>query len=159
MKILLEEYKRFLLLLIKHQVEFILIGGYAVIYYGYARTTGDMDIWLKPDNVNRDKFIKVLTEFGIITEDVEVLKNFDFNSTLAFHIGNEPNKIDFLTKIEGVSFEEANKAKLLFPLEDKQVPIIRYHHLILSKISSNRSKDKADIDELQKINQYRKNKY
>ncbi len=47
MNILLEEYKKFLLLLLKHKVEFILIGGYAVIYYGYSRTTGDMDILVK----------------------------------------------------------------------------------------------------------------
>jgi hypothetical protein len=56
MDIMLEEHKKFLLLLLKHKVEFIVIGGYAVIYYGYERSTSDMDIWLKPTNKNRDKF-------------------------------------------------------------------------------------------------------
>lgn len=157
MNILLEEYKKFLLLLIKHNVEFMLIGGYAVIYYGYARTTGDMDIWLKPDNSNKNKFINALNEYGIIPEDTDILKRIDFETTHAFHIGKEPNKIDFLTKIQGVTYSEADKSKVFFPLKNKQIPIIQYHHLIASKISSGRSKDKADVEELQNINKYRKN--
>jgi hypothetical protein len=56
MDVMLREHKAFLLLLLKYKVEFILIGGYAVIFYGYERTTADMDIWLRPDNKNRDKF-------------------------------------------------------------------------------------------------------
>lgn len=157
MNILLEEYQKFLLLLLKHKVEFILIGGYAVIYYGYARTTGDMDIWLKPDNTNKDKFIKALNKYGIISEDTDMLKCIDFGTTQAFHIGKEPNKIDFLTKIQGVTYTEADKEKVFFPLENEKVPVIQYRHLILSKISSERPKDKADVDELQNINKYRKN--
>ncbi len=157
MNILLEEYKKFLLLLLKHKVEFILIGGYAVIYYGYARTTGDMDIWLKPDNANRNKLIKALNEYGIISEDIDILKRIDFSTTQVFHIGKEPNKIDFLTKIQGVTYAEADKEKVFFPLKNEQIPIIQYRHLIVSKISSGRSKDKADVDELQNINKYRKN--
>jgi hypothetical protein len=56
----LDEHKAILLQLLKYKVDFMLIGGYAVIYHGYGRTTGDMDIWLKPDNENRDKLIPVL---------------------------------------------------------------------------------------------------
>ena len=54
MNIFIKEHREMLLMLIKHKVEFMIIGGYAVIYYGYGRTTNDMDIWLKPDNV-KDK--------------------------------------------------------------------------------------------------------
>jgi len=157
MNILLEEYKKFLLLILKHKVEFILIGGYAVIYYGYARTTGDMDIWLKPDNINKAKFIDALNDYGIIKDDTELLKKIDFTTTQVFHIGKEPNKIDFLTKIQGVTYAEADKEKVFFPLKNEQVPIIQYRHLIISKISSGRGKDKADVDELQHINKYRNN--
>jgi hypothetical protein len=65
MDIFLDEHKEFLLLLLKHEVEFMLIGGYAVIFHGYERTTGDMDIWLKPSNENKEKFIEVLKSYGI----------------------------------------------------------------------------------------------
>ena len=57
MNILIETHKKLLLALIKQNVEFILIGGYAVVYYGYSRATGDIDIWLKPDNHNKSKFL------------------------------------------------------------------------------------------------------
>lgn len=60
MNILLDEHKTALIQLPKSKVDFILIGGYAVIYHGYGRTTGDMYVWLKPDNENRDKLIPAL---------------------------------------------------------------------------------------------------
>ncbi len=113
--------------------------------------------WLKPDNTNRDKFIKALNEYGIISEDTDILKRIDFSTTQVFHIGKEPNKIDFLTKIQGVTYAEADKEKIFFPLKNEHVPIIQYRHLIISKISSGRGKDKADVDELQNINKYRNN--
>jgi hypothetical protein len=57
MNILLEPHKHLLRRLIDFKVDFILIGGYAVNFHGYSRATGDMDVWLKPDNDNRSKFI------------------------------------------------------------------------------------------------------
>lgn len=55
-----------------------------MIYHGYGRTTGDMDVWLKPDNQNRDKLIPVLENFGILPEDVDHIKTIDFAQVLAF---------------------------------------------------------------------------
>jgi len=156
MNILLEAHKNFLLLLLKHKVEFILIGGYAVIYYGYERGTADMDIWLKPDNNNREKFAETLKSYGIIEEDIQKVKKLDFTKINAFHIGKKPNKIDFLTKIVGVNFTEADQKKVYFMLSGKQVPVISYHHLITNKMLSVRLKDKADVEELQKIVMYKK---
>src|SRR5690554_5005960 len=94
----LNEHKKVLLLLIKHQVDFILIGGFAVIYHGYERTTGDMDLWLKPDNENRDRFMDALAEQGISTENLSIVKGMDFSIAQVMHIGEKPNKIDFLTQ-------------------------------------------------------------
>lgn len=156
MDILLPEFKNMLLTMIKNEVDFLLIGGYAVIYYGYERTTGDMDIWLNPDNENRDKLVKAFRDFGIINEDLKALKNVDFTTTNAFFFGKKPRRIDFLTKISGVSYNEAVVKANHFPLGDKQIPIIHYDHLILSKITTGRAQDKADIDILQKINRYKK---
>jgi len=157
MNILLEEYKRLLLLLLKHKVEFILVGGYAVIYYGYARTTGDMDIWLKPDNENKKHFILALRDFGILEDDLNKLQEIDFENAQHFFIGKTPNKIDFMTKLDGVTFSEADRSKNCFPLADQTVPIIQYEHLITNKIMSDRSKDKADVEELKNIMKYKRN--
>ena len=80
MNILLDEHKTILIQLLHAKVEFILIGGYAVIYHGYGRTTGDMDIWLKPDNENRDKLITVMEMQGILKEDIDHIRNTDCGS-------------------------------------------------------------------------------
>ncbi len=151
MDVLLDEHKKILLLLLKHNVDFILIGGYAVIFYGYERTTSDMDIWLKPDNSNKQKLINALRERGILEEDINALSMFDFTTAKAFHIGKAPKKIDFLTKVQGVSYDEANNKKIFFPLKGKQIPIVQYHHLITMKMLTNRLQDKADIEKLQKL--------
>jgi len=158
MDILIPEFKSFLLLLNKHKVHFILIGGYAVIYYGYERNTSDMDLWLEPSNENREKFIDALKEYGISNESLGEIMKLNFTDTLFFYLGQKPKRIDFLTKISGVSFREAfDKAKML-PLKNEFVPIINYHHLILSKISNDRMKDKADVEELQRINKNKNRK-
>jgi len=152
MDILLEEHKRFLLLLLKHEVEFMLIGGYAVIYYGYERGTADMDIWLKPTNENRDKFIDAAMEHGISVETAKALKSMDFESAKVLTIGNRPSQIDFLTKVQGLTYDEADKKKRMFPLKDKFIPIIQYNHLIIMKMITGRPQDKIDVDMLQKLN-------
>jgi hypothetical protein len=154
--ILLEEHQEMLILLVKHDVSFLLIGGYAVIHYGYERTTGDMDIWLKLGNENRDKFINSLRDFGIEDDDLNKLRHTNFNAPIqAIHIGLPPRKIDFLTMVANVNFEEALAAANYFELNQMRIPILHYNHLILSKITSNRLKDKADVEELQRINKYR----
>jgi Nucleotidyl transferase of unknown function (DUF2204) len=155
MDIMLDWHKDFLLLLLKHDVEFILIGGYAVIYYGYERTTADMDIWLRPDNTNRSNFIKALIENGINSQTANALEATDFSKPQVMHIGEKPNHIDFLTKVNGVTFDDAWQKKAMLPLKNKLVPVIQYHHLILTKISTGRLQDKADIEKLQNINRFR----
>jgi len=156
MNILLDEHKTILIQLLHAKVEFILIGGYAVIYHGYGRTTGDMDIWLKPDNENRDKLIPVLEAQRILKEDLDKIRNTDFTQTLAFHIDEPPRRVDFLTKIVGLTFQEANARKVLLPLGNLAVPVLQLDDLIVNKLLSGRAKDKADVEELQKIMRLKK---
>jgi hypothetical protein len=156
MNILLDEHKAILIQLLKSNVDFILIGGYAVIYHGYGRTTGDMDIWLKPDNANRDKLIPVLRSLGILDEDIEQISTMDFNTVLAFHIDEPPKRVDFLTKTVGLTFQEATAKKVFLPLGEFQVPVLNIDDLIVNKLISGRAKDKADVEELQKIMRLKK---
>src|ERR1017187_5242650 len=156
MDIFLDEHKEFLLLLLKHEVEFMLIGGYAVIFYGYERTTGDMDIWLKPTNENKVKFIEVLKSYGINEEHIKAAKEMNFEEAQMMHIGERPKRIDFLTKVYGLTYNEADEKKVLLPLKDQFVPVIDYHHLVIVKMFAGRPQDKADIDILQKIRNNKK---
>lgn len=157
MNILVEEYRELLKALIKYQVNFMLIGGYAVIHYGYDRTTGDLDIWLQTGNDNRNRLVKALKEYGIEDDDIEELQNMDFTNPIpVFFIGKIPRRVDFVTLVSNITFDEAIKEVNHFDLEGKKVPVIHYNHLILTKLSTNRLKDKADIEELERINKFKK---
>ena len=156
MNILIDEHKILLEKLLDNKVNFILVGGLAVVYYGYKRTTGDMDIWLQPSDENKQKLISTLKADGIFEDDIKYLESLDFKNPLAFHIGQEPFKIDFLTNISGVNYDEANSLKNYFQSGDYNIPIIHLNHLIASKISTGRTKDKADVEELQKISRNKK---
>jgi len=156
--ILFEEHQEIIKLLLKHKIDFLLIGGYAVIFHGYRRTTGDMDLWLRPTNENKSRLVTALKKAGFEQDDLEKLNSLDFRQHLVFSIGTEPEKIDFITRINQVSFEEADKDKIISNFEGLQVPVINLRELILSKINTGRKKDEADVEELQKILSYKNRK-
>jgi len=90
-------------------------------------------------------------------ESLEELNKYNFSDVVLFYLGVEPQKMEFLTKISLVDFDEANSRKELCSIEDDFiVPIIHYNDLILSKMNTGRTKDKADIEELQKLNRSKK---
>lgn len=157
MDILTEAHRKLLVDLLDAGIEFLLIGGYAVNYHGYPRFTMDMDIWLKPDNENKLRFVSFLQDQGFSRESIDHLKGLDFNTAQSFHMGELETRIDFLTKISGsVEFNEAYARCSKLPLAGKLVPIIQYEDLIVNKMMSGRPQDKADIDQLQKIRRHRK---
>ena len=151
MNLFLDHHLEFISLLLKHEVEFIVIGGYAVIFHGYHRTTGDVDLWVKPSNENKLKLLNALTAFDVDQSALQELGKHDFEKHLAFHIGNEPEKIEFLTHISGLTYEEADVAKTIADIDDLNIPFLGLHHLVLSKMATGRLRDHADIEELQRI--------
>jgi len=155
MDFLLNKHRELLNLLSKQKVDFMLIGGYSVIYYGYSRGTNDMDIWLKPGNENKSKLILALQKFGINPLDIDKLMKIDFTQTSMFYIGSPPDRIDFLTKDQNVDWDNAIKNVKYLPFENRQIPIVGFNELILMKMATDRLKDKADVEELQKIRKFR----
>ena len=143
---------KLLLALNKHAVAYLIVGGYAVNYHGYRRTTGDIDLWIQPNNDNKTKIIAALAELGIEKEILQQLGEFDFTEHLVFSDGEEPFKIDFITRLSGVEFEAAWLQKIDTHIDNIPVAFIHLNDLILSKISNDRLKDKLDVEELQKIN-------
>ena len=102
MDILIPGFKKMLSLLIKHKVNFMLIGGYAVIYHGYERLTTDMDVWLQPENKNRDQLITALKELGIGEDSLKKLSETNFKEISFFHYGERPQDktdVEMLQKI------------------------------------------------------------
>lgn len=153
MNIFYEEHRLLLQALIQYHVSFMLIGGYAVNYYGYNRTTGDMDIWLKPDNNNKTQLINALNSLNFDLNGLQIIKSWDFTKPQKFHIGieNQPDKTEFMTHISGVSFIDADEIKIFAELDGMRLPIIHINSLKQNKISSGRLKDLVDVEYLDKI--------
>ncbi len=149
--VLYDEHQVVLKKLLEKGVDFILVGGYAVIAHGYERTTGDMDIWLRADNENKLVLLDALRELDFDDEGLDYLRQQNFEAHYVFSIGDEPLKIDFITHISGINYSEAKPEVHIANVEGLALPIIHLQHLVLSKIANGRLKDKADIEQLQRI--------
>jgi hypothetical protein len=156
MNIFLEEHQKLVADMIADGIQFILIGGYAVNFHGYNRTTGDLDVWLQPNNDNKTKILQLLKKYDFDPDSLEQIGQLDFTQPLVFSIGDEPYKTDFLTKVSGVTYEDADKEKDIFAYDDISVPFINLHHLVLTKMGTGRGKDKIDIEMLQQIKNVKK---
>ena len=156
MNIFLDDHQEILKVFLQHHVSFLLIGGYAVIFHGYNRTTGDMDLWIAPTNENKEKVITALKKSGYEEDDLDKLAEMDFTKHLTFSIGQEPQKIDFINYINQVSFDQAYNSKVEFDFEGLHIPVISSKDLVLTKINTGRKKDEADVEELQKILSHKK---
>ena len=151
MNIFNDFHQRVLFELLKEDVDFIVVGGLSVVFHGYIRTTGDMDLWIRPTNDNKIKLLPVLAHFGLSKDSIDLLINKDFTEILAFHFNNPPEKVEFLTSISGLNFDKAFVNCDHLAVENYEVPFLSFDDLIVNKMVSGRLKDQADVDELQKI--------
>jgi predicted nucleotidyltransferase len=151
MNIFFEEHKDVLRQLFENQVNFILVGGFAVIYYGHNRVTGDMDIWLEPSNENKSKFISALDGLGFDSETQTEIANRDFREAQLFYFGNPPERTDFMTQISGVTYSESIEQAVTTNFDDLKLKVIHINHLIQNKKASGRLKDLADVEQLELI--------
>ena len=140
------DFKEFLRLLISHQVEFLLIGGHAVGYYGYVRATADMDIWVRSDAVNASRIVSAIRDFGFNPRELN--EGLFLQPSKIVRMGVPPFRIELLTSISGVTFEECWQAREEITLDEVNVAIISLHHLKANKKASGRSKDRVDLEHL-----------
>jgi len=138
-------------LLSAHDVEFLLVGGQAVIAHGYPRLTKDMDLWVRPTAGNGTKVIAALSEFGSAPIGLKPAQ-FESPRTLLV-LGREPFRIDILTSIPGVTFDEAWLGRTYVTLEGVSVPVIGKRELIKNKRTVGRLQDLADVEELEKLDE------
>ena len=138
--------------------EYLIIGGYAVNYHGFGRPTGDLDIWLKPDNENKVKCIAAFRTLKYKEHSIDKINTLDFKKPQVFYVGEPPLRIEFLTQVNLVKFDEAWETRETLSIESVTVPVMSYKHLVLTKISTGRTQDKLDLEELQKIKQHKDRK-
>lgn len=140
------DFKEFLQLLNAHQVEYLLIGGYAVGYHGYPRATADMDIWIAIQPSNAARVVAALKEFGF---DVPELRPELFlQKDQIVRMGVPPVRIEIATTISGVEFEECYQERIIDELDDVQVNLISLKHLKNNKKASGRHRDLDDLEHL-----------
>ena len=137
-----KDYKEMLQLLLEEQVDFILVGAYALSAHGYPRATGDIDIWVKADEANSKKIYQALSRFGAPLDQIN--ENGFAGEGIIFQIGVAPRRIDIITQIDGVTYDEADEDKIVVEVEELKLPIISLSKLIKNKMSTGREKDKLD---------------
>jgi hypothetical protein len=141
-----KDFKEFLALLNVHEVEFMIVGGYALAYHGVPRYTGDIDVFVKPDHKNAHRMIKVLEEFGFSSLDLSI-EDF-LNKDNVIQLGLPPVRIDIITSISGVSWEQADTTKESGLYGDVPVYYIGKNQYVANKKAIGRAKDIADIEAL-----------
>lgn len=144
------DFQDFIRELNNHEVEYILVGAYSVILHGYARTTGDMDIWVNPTTENYQRLIKAFNQFGLPIFDMTLKKFLQTEVYDVFTFGRPPVCIEILTKVEGLDFETAYKGSKWFEI-DKQLFVrsLQLSDLIKAKKAAGRAKDLDDLENLQ----------
>lgn len=137
-----DDYKEMLQLLKSNEVRFLVVGAYAMGAYGYPRATGDMDIWILASGENSQKVFKALKEFGA---PLSQINEAAFTSCdVIFQIGVAPRRIDIITSIDGVEFDQAWKHRVEIDIDGLNVPFISKPDLIKNKESTGREKDVLD---------------
>jgi hypothetical protein len=124
----------------------LLIGGYAVAYYGYPRATADMDVWVAIAPANAQRAVQAIRQFGFNVP--ELSPELFLLPEKVIRMGVPPVRIEVLTTISGVSFDECFRQRTITEIDGIPVNLISLEHLKINKRASGRLKDLADLDYL-----------
>jgi hypothetical protein len=140
------EFKRLLSVLASNRVEYLVVGGYAVIFHGYVRTTGDLDIWVALNSKNAARVEAAIRSMGYNPPGLKA-EWFTRKGAL-LRIGQEPLRFDIINDIDGVTFADCYPRRVEVELEGIPVVMISLQDLKTNKKASGRNKDLADLDYL-----------
>ena len=144
-----QDFRELIILLNSNEVEYLLVGGYAVILHGYIRTTGDLDLWLRRTEANYDKFLKAARLFGLPTTAFTKDKFLYDDSIDVFSFGRSPSGLDIMLDLKGMEFEESYRRSSMYETDGIEVRLIHYQDLLAAKKAAGRPKDLVDIIYLQ----------
>jgi len=131
-----------------HGVEFLIVGAHALAAHGLVRATKDLDVWVRPSSDNAARVIAGLIDFGAPLHDLTV---DDLSRPgLIFQIGVEPIRIDVITAIDGVAFDEAWAARVLARFADQDAAVLSRRHLLINKRAAGREQDLLDVKWLER---------
>ena len=144
-----EDYRDMLRILSEEKVEFLLVGAYALAVHGYLRATMDIDLWVLPSTRNAEALLKALARFGAPLHEA-AHTDFEVEGTV-FQIGIAPRRIDILTSVTGLEFNEVYARAIGVNIDGVDVHIPLVDDLITNKRSTGRTRDLADVEALEAI--------
>lgn len=149
MRPLSNDLREFIRLLAREGVEYLIVGAWSLAFHGRPRYTGDLDLFVRRDPTNAERIMRVIEAFGFgavgLTREDFLRENY------VIQLGVEPNRLDILTGISGVSFEEAWAARVSGTLGGLPVWFISRELLIRNKQASGRDQDLADVRTLEAL--------
>lgn len=122
--------------------EYLVVGAYALAAHGLPRATGDLDVWVRPTVDNAERVLRALRSFGAPLLDLT--RDDLLRPDTVFQIGVAPTRIDLLTGVSGLTFDEAWPSRISVTLEGLPVPVIGFDELLRNKEASGRPQDLAD---------------
>ena len=141
-----KDLKEFIALLNSQKIDFVVVGAHAVAFHGFPRFTGDLDLFVRPAQENARKITQALVTFGFPVPK-------EFETTLiepekVIQLGRAPNRIDLLTSISAVTFDDAWQSSILTEVDGIPMRMLNLELLLKNKQASGRPKDLADIEEI-----------
>lgn len=141
-----KDFREFLQLLNEHEVQYLVVGGYAVAFHGHPRYTRDMDIWVGPTPENAGKVLAALKHFGFGSVNV---KAEDFQKPdVVIQLGYPPNRLDLLTTLTGVDFTECYEHRISATVDGMTINFIDMESLKRNKRAAGRAQDLADLENI-----------
>ena len=143
-----DDFRDFIQSLNDQQVNYILVGGFAVILHGHARVTGDLDIWVERTEENYHRLLKAFRQFHMPVFDMTKENFLHHENWDVFKFGRKPVAIDIMTKVKGLIFKECYDLSTFFEDQELKVRTLHLNHLLEAKRKAGRLKDLDDIQQL-----------
>jgi hypothetical protein len=140
------DFRELLELFNAHEVEFVIVGGYALAFHGSPRYTGDLDLFVKPDHENAERVVAALRAFGFGTQGLSA-EDFEAPDRVV-QLGVPPVRVDIVTSISGVSWEDAWRGRVAGEYGGVPVCFIGRGEFVANKKAIGRRKDLADLEAL-----------
>jgi hypothetical protein len=141
-----EDLREFVELLNALKVRYMVVGAFAVAYHGYPRYTGDIDLFIDRSSENAKQIVNAIEQFGF--GDLGLSAEDFLKEDQVIQLGVAPNRIDLLTFLSGVSFQDAWATREQAEIDGLSVPMISKEMLKRNKAASGRSQDLADLEHL-----------
>lgn len=140
-----DDFRDFLLALVRARAEFLVVGAHAMAVHGIPRATGDLDVWIRPDPENAARVWDGLVAFGAPVREMQLSRaDLEARGTV-IQIGLPPRRIDLMTQLTGLEFDEAWPHRVLLPVAQVETPFLGRDDLVRNKRACGRPKDLADL--------------